>query len=101
MFDLVNSYPELNITIKAQELRDMVEYLIKRTHQELEQKITEDKTDTFLSRNEVAKMLSVDKSTLWRWNKQGYLVAIEIGGKRRYRMRDVKQILEKGRQGSN
>lgn len=29
--------------------------------------------------NETAKMLDVDKSTLWRWAKQGYLVPVKWG----------------------
>ena len=33
-------------------------------------------------------------ATLWRWAKVGYLVPINVGGKRRYRMSDVKRILE-------
>jgi predicted site-specific integrase-resolvase len=36
----------------------------------------------------------VDLSTLHRWHKSSYLTHIEIGGKRRYRMSDVKKILE-------
>jgi predicted site-specific integrase-resolvase len=36
----------------------------------------------------------VTKPTLWSWNKKGYLTTIKIGGKRRYRMSDVKKILE-------
>jgi excisionase family DNA binding protein len=60
----------------------------------LEQQITDANTETYPSVDQVAKMLDVDKSTLWRWNKQGYLKHIEIGGKRRYRMSDVKKKLE-------
>jgi len=33
---------------------------------------------------------------LWRWAKRGYLVPIEVGGKRRYRMSEVKAILNVG-----
>lgn len=93
MFELVDQYPELNITIKAKELREMAEYLIKRTRQELEQHIANANNETYLSRDEVAKMLGVDKSTLWRWNRDGYLHHIEVGGKRRYRISDIQRVL--------
>ncbi|MDH8700935.1 excisionase family DNA binding protein [Dysgonomonadaceae bacterium PH5-43] len=98
---MVNKYllfkenPDLNITIKIGELVEMVEYAIKLSRQELEQQVVDAKKETYLTRVEASKMLSVDKSTLWRWNKQKYLTHVEVGGKRLYRMSDVKQILEK------
>lgn len=101
MFELVNKYPELNITVRAGELLEMAEYLVKLTRKELEQQITDANTETYPSRDQVAKMLDVDKSTLWRWNKRNYLKPIEIGGKRRYRMSDVKQILKENKDGNN
>lgn len=88
--------PDINITIKAGELVEAINYCINETRKELEQQITDANTETYPSPAQVAKILDVDKSTLWRWNKQGYLKNIEIGGKRRYRMSDVKQILEGG-----
>lgn len=93
MFELVNQYPDVNITIKAGELKEWAEYIVRLTHQELEQQATNVKNETYLGRDEVAEMLRVDKSTLWRWNKQNYLTHIEVGGKRVYRMSDVKRIL--------
>ena len=42
-------------------------------------------------------LLGVDSSTLWRWAKSGYLVPVEYGGQRRYRVADVQRILNGGR----
>lgn len=39
-------------------------------------------------------MLEVDKSTLWHWDKEGYLKKVHIGGKPRYRESEVKAIRE-------
>lgn len=50
-------------------------------------------TETYPSAKRVSEILEVDRSTLWRWAKCGYLVPIEVGGKRRYKMSDVKRIL--------
>ena len=36
-------------------------------------------------------MLKVSKMTLHRWDKQGILCKIEVGGKRRYRKSDVER----------
>lgn len=37
--------------------------------------------NVYLSRDEVARRLGVDKSTLWRWDRDGYLKATRIGAK--------------------
>lgn len=38
-------------------------------------------------------MFNVNLSTLWRWLKSGYLKTIEFGGGRRYKMSEIKEIL--------
>jgi hypothetical protein len=94
LIKLAKECPSLNITVQAGELLEMVNYCVLSTRKELEQQITDANTETYPSPDQVAKILDVDKSTLWRWRKQGYLTPIEVGGKRRYRMSDVKKILE-------
>jgi len=42
----------------------------------------------------VSEILNVNITTLWRWNKIGYLKTIEFGGGRRYKMSDVKALLQ-------
>jgi hypothetical protein len=94
LMDIAKECPSLNLTVSAGELLEMVNYCVQTTRKELEQQITDANTETYPSPEQVAKILDVNKSTLWRWRKQGYLVPIEVGGKRRYRMSDVKKILE-------
>lgn len=93
IYELIKVCPNLNITLKAGELLEMAEHLVKLTRKELEQQITDANTETYPSPDQVAKILDVDKSTLWRWAKRGVLTPIKIGGKNRYKMSDVKQIL--------
>jgi len=99
ILELVKQCPDLNLTVKAGELLEMVEYCIQSTRKSLEQQITDFNTETYPSIEQVAKILAVDKTTLWRWAKINYLVPISIGGKRRYRMSDVKKLL--GERGNN
>jgi hypothetical protein len=96
LISLAKDYPSINLTVTAGELLEMVDYCVLTTRKELEQQITDANTETYPSPEQVAKILDVDKSTLWRWRKQGYLIPIEIGGKRRYRMSEVNKILRKG-----
>ena len=46
-----------------------------------------------LSIDEAAKLLSVSKMTLYRWDQNGILKKVEIGGKRRYRLSDIEKLV--------
>jgi hypothetical protein len=97
MFDLktlAKQCPDVTLSIKMGDLVEFGEYLVEKSKQSLEQLVTDANTETYPSPDQVAKILDVDKSTLWRWNKNGYLCPIEVGGKRRYRMSEIKKILE-------
>lgn len=52
------------------------------------------KEDRLITISQAAKMLGVDKSTLWKWDKENYLRKIHIGGKPRYHESEVMAILE-------
>lgn len=52
----------------------------------------ENKPEVYLTAEETAKRLQVDRSTLWRWNKEGYLVSAKVGSKVRYKLSDVERI---------
>ncbi|MDR1373173.1 MAG: helix-turn-helix domain-containing protein [Dysgonamonadaceae bacterium] len=93
LIEIAKQCPDINITVKAGDLLEMVEYCVSTAKKSLEQTIQDEAAETYPSRQKVAEMLNVDLSTLWRWNKDGYLKTVEIGGKRRYRMSDVKKIL--------
>ncbi|UKI18253.1 MAG: helix-turn-helix domain-containing protein [Bacteroidales bacterium] len=64
---------------------------------ELEVEIAEDKGERYLSIKQACEMLGVDPSTLWRWRNRNYLVPAEIGGKRRYRLSEIRRMLNHGR----
>lgn len=49
--------------------------------------------EKMLSREEAAQILGVDLSTLHRWNKNGILKAIRVGGKVYYSTQAVQQML--------
>ena len=50
--------------------------------------------DRLLSPKETGEMLGIDLSTLYRWDKLGYLTKIKIGGKARYRLSDIQNLLK-------
>lgn len=57
-------------------------------------RVNERKTEEELvSVKEVAKLLNVDRTTLWRWEKNNYLLPTRIGHKVRYRMSEIKNFI--------
>ncbi len=93
IYALAKDYPELTIHVKLSDLIESNRQLIKETKEELEIQIAEANQESYPTVDEVATILRVNKTTLWRWNKQNYLSPVEIGGKRRYKMSDVKKLL--------
>ena len=57
---------------------------------------TKEQPEQYIPRKEAATMLGVDLSSLWRWNRQGFLCPTKVGGKLRYRLSDIRRILEGG-----
>lgn len=51
------------------------------------------KADKLLTVDEAAHILSVSKMTLYRWDQNGILKKVEIGGKRRYRLSDIEKLV--------
>lgn len=82
------------MTITAADLRDFAAQLIAETKAELEQSISDSKAETYLSGEKVMETMGISKTTLWRWKQRGYLVPVRIGGNDRYRMSDIKKIME-------
>lgn len=50
--------------------------------------------ETYLSANETAHKLGVDLSTLWRWNRSGYLKKIKVGKSVKYKGSDIRKLME-------
>ena len=48
----------------------------------------------YLTIEQAAELLHVNRSTLWRWNKDKYLCPIKVGHKTLYRHNDVESILQ-------
>ena len=97
IYELAQTFPNISVTIKLSELIEFGKLLIAETKREFEQQTKEKNTDTYPFRAEVLKILGVSTSTLLRYEKMGLLKPLYVGGgKRRYRMSDVKRFMEGG-----
>lgn len=96
--NILMSGANVSITLTANDLKEIINYTIASTRKEIEQVIIDDNSEVFMSPKQVSEMLGVDLSTLWRWNKRGYLIPLEVGGKRKYRKSDIKtKLLNSGK----
>lgn len=94
--DLINSGQPIIITVGLLELETFAKNLISQTKTELEAEVIAQQAESYKTRLETCDFLKVDQSTLFRWAKRGYLMPVEVGGKRMYRMSDLKRILNGG-----
>lgn len=94
--DICLNEGKMSISIPIQEIKALVHYCVSETLHEYELTRTKEERETFLSRDEVSRLLNVDLSTLWRWNKEGYLCTVNFGGKVRYRLSDINALAEGG-----
>jgi excisionase family DNA binding protein len=90
--DFLKNNPNVNITVSAADLQKVVDYAISRTRSEFEESKNDSKSEAYYTIAETAKELKVSKVTLFRWNRDGYLTHISIGGKRRYKVSDINNL---------
>ena len=90
---LLDSGNNITVSVSLVDLKEFADTLIDHTKRELEEAVISEKSETYLTRIQGSEMLKVNLSTLWNWNKKGYLKHDEIGGKRRYKMSEVKKVI--------
>ena len=82
------------LVVKASDLKQGIE---ETMYNAIETYFAKPKEEKLLTASQVATILEVTKPTLWRWDKEGYLKKVMIGGKPRYKESEVMAIRE-GRQ---
>lgn len=94
LLDYLGEKPNLNLTVSFDDLKKIVDYCISEVKNELSSEIAKEQSETYLTPDEACKMLGVNRTTLWRWDKVGYFSPSEVGGKRKYKHSEVKNLLE-------
>lgn len=88
--DFLKNSPQISVNLRVEDLKNLIDEAVRKAKNEFESK----EKETYLTVEKAGEMLDVNRTTLWRWAKDNYLNPIEVGGKRRYRLSDVNQILE-------
>lgn len=74
------------------DLRDLLnEAVLLTANNEREQ---QEQEPEYLTTDKTAERLQVNRSTLWRWNRDKYLCPVKVGRKSLYRLADVERILK-------
>lgn len=94
--DLLESGANVSVTVKLDDLKA----IFKEVARGLKPAKQEPPPDEFLSRKEVLALLKIDSSTLWSWEKTGYIKSFPFGGRKRYKLADVEAI-RTGRKGES
>lgn len=96
LITLSEQFPDMSVTIRLGDLLEANEALVRKVRREVERELEqrrEEYGDTLVPREEVLRMLKVDPSTLWRWEKAGYLSPVRIGVKVMYRKGDLDRVI--------
>lgn len=94
LIQLAKECPGLTVSIKLTDLVEANKELIEETKRNLQQTLEDAKSEEYLLREKVIEWLEVSATTLWRWEKCGYLIPIAVGNKKKYRMSDIQKILQ-------
>ena len=96
LIEVAKQFPDMSITIRLEDLVEANRSLITEfLQQEAEEREKYAKEEIYLTREKVMEILGVSPTTLWRWEKAGYLVPFSIGTKRRYRKSEVDKIFQR------
>lgn len=90
---IVNGTPGVTIQVAAADLRAVVAGMVQGERERTAQAIEQHREAPTMTREQAAKALNVDPSTLWRWAKCGYLTPVKIGTKVLYRASDIDRML--------
>jgi predicted DNA-binding transcriptional regulator AlpA len=88
---------QVSITLTAEDLREFAERIANETLARANN-LSADDSEPLLTRDQVSKLLGVNLATLWRWERDNYLMPKRFGRRCRYRQSDVNRVLsaEKG-----
>lgn len=91
----MEKYNQIQYVIGKDDLKEILSEIINERIAVVIEKWNESNRDVELVTTEKAmELLDVSKSTMWRWKQRGYLVPVRIGGNDRYRLSDIKKIIE-------
>jgi len=90
--DLIQHGVDITVAIKVGDLMLFADKLIERAKNELAKSPTTVNEDKLVSADELCRELNIKKPTLYKWQRQGYIAPVHIGGRSFYRNSDIVNI---------
>lgn len=81
------------LQVSAETLREVVNDMYQQIEEKARQEAAERSEQGALSRRQVMELLGVNSTTLWRWDRDGYLKPVRIGAKVLYKRSDIDRLL--------
>jgi len=96
---IARTYPDMCITVRLADLLEANEALARKVREEAEREIDHRlkvDTDVLVAKEEARVRLGRPApSTLWRWEKAGYLKPVRIGQKVFYRKSHIEALIKR------
>lgn len=83
----------IRLEVSGEDLLAFSKSLIDRAKEELATQVAKARKERYLTKEQVKELCGICDATLWHWNRKGYLKAVKVGNKVRYRTSDIQRIL--------
>lgn len=95
LYSMIEAGGRMKFEVTAEDLVTFAEKLIAMTIEmrDAETANTSAENETYLSCTETAEKCQVSKTTLWSWEKCGYLVPVRVGKRKMYPLSVVNKLL--------
>jgi hypothetical protein len=94
IYSMIEAGGRVKFEVTGEDLCKFAEVLIEKA-QEMKQREIDmiPKEETYLTRQEAAEKFGVCHTTLWAWDKSGYLKSVKIGKRAYYALSDIQNLM--------
>ena len=96
LYSMIEAGGRMNFMVTGEDLVQFAEVIIEKTiaMRNAEIALQADKDETYLTTDEVMAKFHVCKTTLWSWEKSGYLVPSRWGKRKTYALSELMAVMK-------
>lgn len=97
LFELSELLPGLTVSVKLSDLLQANRQLLSETIDTISSAVgskDSSATPSYITREQMMSDFGISATTLWRWDKAGYLIPCKLGTKVLYKTEDVLKVME-------
>lgn len=83
------------LVVKYEDLERLLNRTMERARAEALRQARDE--EQLIDVEEVLRTLQISRSTLSRWQKSGYIKTVSVGGRAKFHLSEVKQLMKEGR----